>query len=76
MKQLTTLYPIVCALLFTSAGIAQSPVRIQNHFIGERADALLKDESGVTQRLTECHEMKTHPDDYISVAANSSPQLI
>jgi hypothetical protein len=75
MKQLTT-YLIALILLYTSAGHAQSPVRIQNHFIGERADALLKGEPGVAQRITECHAMKAHPDDYINVPAKSSPQLI
>jgi hypothetical protein len=66
----------VVALLFSSACTAQSPVRIQNHFIGERADALLKDEPGVAQRITECHAMKAHPDDYLNVPAKSSPGVI
>jgi hypothetical protein len=76
MKPFTISYPVVLAILFTTAGRAQSPVRIQNHFIGERADALLKDEPGMTQRLTEFPAMKAHPDDYINVPAKSSPQLI
>jgi hypothetical protein len=76
MKQVTTSCAFVAVLLLSSACSAQSPVRIQNHFIGERADALLKDEPDVAQRITECHTMKDHPDDYLSVPANSPPEVI
>jgi hypothetical protein len=30
----------------------------------------------VAQRITECHAMKAHPDDYLNVPANSSPEVI
>jgi hypothetical protein len=65
MKQVTPLYPIVFALLFTSAGIAQSPVRFQSHWIGEPTTDFLKDEPGVVKRLADCHDIQTNSDAWV-----------
>jgi hypothetical protein len=65
MKQVTPLYPIIFALLFSSAAIARSPVRFQSHWIGEPTADFLKDEPGVFKRLADCHDIQTNSDAWV-----------